>query len=925
MKTERWERLWRSFHRALALSPEERAAWIDAEVGSVPGLAEELRSLIHAHEQQYSVLDAPLLGTAPPAAGARVGPWRLLHELGRGGVGVVWLAERADGAYHRQAAVKLLAPVWSGAASIRRFEREREILARLSHPHIALMLDGGTTGEGQPYLVMEYVQGETLDVYCREHGLTLEARLALFREVCDAVDYAHRQLVVHRDLKPGNILVTEECKAKLLDFGIAHLQQSMADRSVTAPAERRLTPDYASPEQLRGESAGTSADVFSLGVILYELLAGCRPWDLGGLTAQRAYTVMERSRPAAPSQANHSGPVKGTDLRGDLDRIVLKAIELEPALRYSGARELAQDIERYRRGLPVLARPPTWTYHLSRFVRRHPVAVSASGAALGLLCSLTLALWFKSAHLQQTLEQAQQQTQRAEALGEFLTELFRQADPEYHGVEAPTVAGILSRGLERVRSAFDAQPDVKAALLTTLGRIHVHLGDYDTGEALLNEALALHGTRGGIMPSGGVDTVIELARLHQLLQHHSEAEALARRALAAPATGGDADAVFSARLALAAALQSQGRLAEAEAELRDALATGVETGEGWLRLGALAWGKAEFDTAEAHYRRALAAYREAHGAESPQAARALNAVAATLYRQGDYTAAETLYREVLALRERIYGIEHPRTVETQVHLGALLYDMGRYDAAIDQDTRALALQRKIFGPGEPALANLLNNLAVALMARQRFEEAEARLTEALRITRAAHGERHAKVAGNLGNLGLMQLELGDVRQAAVTLEQALDIQLELYPEPHPATAYTLNHLGRAALEAGDLAAARSRLAQALAIRSALHDPDHPQLADTLLWLGRVALAEQRPKDAAGHLEKARRIRKRALGDRDWRTAESGAFLGLALCGSGNPERGRPLLDAGIARMIAVRGEDDPRVRTLAAARGCWGR
>lgn len=927
MTQDRWEHLWQLFHAALALAPEKRQAWITAETAADPELAAELRSLLKAHEQEHSLLDEPMPDSASNRAGLRVGAWRLLRELGHGGMGVVWLAERADGAYEQQAAVKMLAPVWASPALVNRFAREREILARLHHPNIAVLLDGGTTADGQPYLVMEYVNGVPLHEFCRQRALPLTARLELFLKVCDAVDHAHRQLIVHRDLKPGNVLVTEDGVPKLLDFGIARLRESAREEPVTLPAERHLTPDYASPEQLRGDPVDVTSDGFSLGVILYELLVERRPWRLEGLTVERARAVMERSTPTAPSRVRERGEtaVSASTLRGDLDRIVLKAIQHDPELRYPSVREFGADIQRYLAGLPVQARPATWSYRVGKFVRRHPIAVSASATALLVLCLLTTALWRESVRLDAALTQANKQTSRAQALSEFLTGLFLQADPEHHAGDPLEVGTILATGAERVRAAFDGDPTVKATFLTTLGRIHSHLGEFDRAESLLSEALALRERHDGDNHPETALTAAELAQVHELTDRHAEAEALLRRALAILSrTRADPATVRRLRMQLSAALQSQGKLAEAETALRQALADAPHsepgTGEGWLRLGGLAWGKGDFQAAESHYRQGLAVFRHQHGETSPLAVKALNAVAAAVSQQGDFDTARQLYRETLALRRKIYGPEHPLTAETMAHLGAMLYNAGDYDAAIERSEAALQTQEAVYGPDAPPLANTLNNLALALAAKQEYRQAEQRFDRALRINRAAHGERHHKVAGNLSNLGLVRLEQGRLDEAKSALHEALAIQRGLYSDPHPATAYTLNHLGRAALESGDTATARQWFQEALTIRTTVHSDAHPTVADTLFWMGRLELAQDRPDVAAARLKRSLEIRRAAFGEDDWRSAESTATLGLALAETGDLETGLALMEQGIRQLRAARGDSDPRLAKLVAER-----
>lgn len=926
MSADRWEQLWRLFHEALELEPQERLRFLDQQANENPGLEAELRSLLAAHEQQHTVLDRPPLGPPPMEPGARIGPWRLVRELGVGGMGVVWQAERADGAYEQTVALKLLAPGRFSPTLTARFHRERQILARLSHPNIAALLDGGTSDDGHPYLVMEYIEGVPLTDYIRQRDPGVGDRLTLFVRICDAVDHAHRHLVLHRDLKPANILVTADGSPKLLDFGIGRLLEPDTDEQLTRPAERQLTPEYASPEQLAGEAVGTGSDCFSLGVILFELLTGQRPWKLDGLGAQKALAVIESDRAPLPSRIAHAdeGRARAAQLRGDLDRICVKALHPDPKQRYTSAREIARDIECHRRGLPIGARPDSWRYRTGKFLGRHRAAVAASGLAASLLVALTVALGLESARLADALDQARQQTQRAEALGGFLSDLFSEADPQQHGGSPRTARDLLAHGTERINRSFDGQPGLRAALLTSLGRIYTHLGEFDRAERLLTEAVAALESRPEPDPRLRAQAELALGQLLQETRRNERAEAAARRALTWLEQGGGEAGQdrLKAHLLLATALQFQGELDAAD-RIMDEIAggetvpAGALAGEIALRRGALAWSRGNFAEAGEHYRAASEVFSDHFGPRHAKVARARNAVAAAAYRMGRFDAAESAYRETLEIREAIYGPDHPETAETLAHLGALLYDRGKIGEALSLMRRALSAQRAAHGAESPVVANTLNNIALALSDLGRFEEAEARFREALRIHRATHDMPHASVAGNLSNLGLLYIEQGRFQEARQPLEEALSMQRELYPDGHPATAFTLNHLGRAALGLGHHDRARERLGEALALRRRLLEAGHPRIADTLFWRGRLDLATGRLDDAVDSLRKAADIRRAKLGADDPRTIEATGLFGVALLRNGEAERGRAMAQESVSRLA---NDPDRRQRVTRALR-----
>jgi len=409
---ERWARVGEHFHEALGLGPGARERFLASLDQADAALAREVRSLIESHERASGFLAGPS-PTPQPAGmspGDRLGRYRLVEEIGRGGMGVVFRAARDDGDFSREVAIKLIAPEVRSDDVLKRFRAERQILAMLEHPHIARLLDGGTAPDGSPYLVMEFVRGQMLLDYCDGAHLGIEARIALFLKICDAVQFAHQRLVVHRDLKSANILVGEDGSPRLLDFGIARVlapEGGAPAATLTLPMQRMLTPDYASPEQVRGEPAAVASDVYSLGVILYELLAGSRPLQFSTRTPEEILRVVTQVEPAPPSSAVTRSPAgeaahrRGettTHLRrrlaGDLDYIVLKALEKDPTRRYATVALLAQDIQRHEEGLPVLARGRTTAYRVSRFVRRHRTAVAAATVTvLALLVGLAGTTW----------------------------------------------------------------------------------------------------------------------------------------------------------------------------------------------------------------------------------------------------------------------------------------------------------------------------------------------------------------------------------------------------------------------------------------------------------------------------------------------------------------------------------------------------
>jgi serine/threonine-protein kinase len=561
---------------ALDRPPGERAACLDRLCAGDLALRAEVEELLRFADQPLAALDPEALAAGPlwsalardlaldppPAAGARVGPWRLGRVLGQGGMGTVYLAERADGEFAQTVALKLLKAGAESEELLRRFERERQILASLQHPNIARLLDGGRTADGRPYFAMEYVEGLTIDHYCDAERLGVDERLALFERVGLAVEHAHRNLVVHRDLKPSNIVVTGQGEVKLLDFGIAKIlaPEGAAAETLTRTVTRILTPQYASPEQVVGRPVTIASDVYQLGLLLFELLAG-RPAqripDSAPRSLLRAVCEERLARPSGAPIASEVAALRRTTpaalaraLRGDLDNIVLMALRKEPDRRYGSAAELVEDVVRHRRRLPVSARRDTLAYRGRRFLARHRAAAAAVAAA-GLAIFLALGLvGYQRLH-------AERQAARARQMEGVLGRLFAL----YLGPRPPSARSLVDQGLTLVRGELSGQPDSQARLLTLIGRSYNTLGLYDDAIAVLNEALSLR--EGGAAHERETgETIVWLAQSYHYSSRYAEALSLTERLieLRDRLLGPDHPETLEARLALGDLLHTVGRL-----------------------------------------------------------------------------------------------------------------------------------------------------------------------------------------------------------------------------------------------------------------------------------------------------------------------------------------------------------------------------
>ena len=785
---ERFRQIKDVFQTALELAGEERLAFLEQACRGDSDLRSRVENLLAADEDTGSLLEegasdltARLL-SRPSQGAERIGPHRLLREIGRGGMGTIYLAVRDDGQFQQEVAIKLVQGAYGGlesSAALNRFRRERQILADLHHPNIARLLDGGVTDQGLPYFVMEYIEGDVLTRYCEAHELSAAQRIELFRTICGAVQAAHRSLVVHCDLKPSNILVTAEGVPKLLDFGIARLldvRDDSADPLTVAP--RPMTPAYACPEQVRGQALTTASDVYSLGVVLYELLTGRRPYEIDGLSGYEIERVICEQEPDKPSV------VSRRRLAGELDTIVLKALAKEPEQRYGSADQLAEDLKRHLEGLPVLARRPTLAYRSAKFLRRHRLGVAAS---LLLLASLVGGI-VSTAHQARV---AEQRGRTAERELEFLIDLFESADPEDSKFGTLTLRDMLDMGAESIGSELVDEPLAQAALKDAMGEVYRKLGDHDVAEALIVPALE---TRRRLLDRGHADLATSLHHLGSLRfdqARFEEARQLLAEALALRESleGGESLKVADSVNDLALVMGRQGLFEQAEVLHRRAL--GIRRrllGEPHLKvstslnnLAGIYLAQGRLEEAEELYREVLDMRRQLLGDEHPRVATSLNNLARMLARRKHYEESKTLYLEALDLRRKLLG-RHHRVAETLNNLGVTCYRMKDYDQARTFFSEALAIYREQLGEDHPQVAEAMDSLAATLLKLDRDRDAEALLREALAFYRRRGIANDSESVPTLHRLGGLLLARGESSEAEALLRQALSILEATDPE-----------------------------------------------------------------------------------------------------------------------------------------------
>jgi serine/threonine protein kinase len=795
MSPEQWGQLKELFRVAVEHEPPQRAAYLDEACAGEPALREEIESLLASHDDAETFIETPaFVGSiksiieSPPEQieGRRIGSYQLLREIGRGGMGTVYLAERADEQYQKLVALKVVRRGMDTQDIVGRFRNERQILASLEHPNIARLLDGGTTGDGLPYLVMEYVEGTPVTDYCEARRLTTNERLQLFRTICGAVQHAHQNLVVHRDLKPSNILVTQDGTPKLLDFGIAKVlapEPTALAMEHTRTELRVLTPDYASPEQVRGEKLATTSDVYSLGVVLYELLTGHRPYRSLNTPPHELARLICEQEPAKPSQAIAEFGLRNADstksgqppfnppselrnpksLRGDLDNIVLMAMRKEAQRRYASVEQLSEDIRRHLEGLPVIARQDTFKYRATKFVRRNRLGVAAAGIiVLSLLCGMVATVWQARA--------ARQEKARAESVSAFLKKMLAYSNPRIiasgkNGGET-TMTDVLDEAAQRLDSEeFSNQLEVKAELEHIIGESYGGQGRQDLWEQHLRKYIDIQKSLHG---ENDPQTMVANATWAMILEHKDLAES---------------EKVYRRVLPLMRAEYLKGNIkARNLAE--------VLNNFGYLRRT-----QGDSKEAESVFREALALSSELPAEDRFWIGLTRSTLASTLADQGRFEEALQTSREAVAEYRRTGRTNTPDFGFSLTILGGFLIDKGDFAEADASLSEAETVLRQLLSPSSLWLGDNLRNQAISFYRRGQYAEAQSRITETEKIYLEGYGPGYDHYPTVLIIKGLILDKTGKSHEGERILREALKLRVESLPGEHFWIALAKDALG----------------------------------------------------------------------------------------------------------------------------------
>jgi serine/threonine protein kinase/TolA-binding protein len=849
---------------AIRLQPQDRAAFVRKRITDPEELEEALGLLSVYPDGSASGPISRAVGTAflrsthahrRSLLGQVIGPYKIVSVLGNGGSGTVYLAERADQQYSANVAVKVIDE--SAAAMFgMRFRAERQILASLNHQNIARLLDAGQTAN-QPYLVMEYIHGEAVDRYCDSQQLGVRKRLELFLSVCSAVQYAHQNLIVHRDLKPANILVTNDGVPKLLDFGIAKLLDSSdvtKAPDLTRMNERLLTPEYASPEQILGNTVTTASDVYSLGVVLYQLLTGLRPYTLSSSSAsqlelERAVCVTDPMRPSAAVHASLAGTAEHRseidaicvaraitpdklerELAGDIDAIIMRAMRKEPQHRYSSIDQFIADIRHYLANEPVQARQGNWAYYSSRFIRRNRLAVTAGTTVAALIVTSLITVSIQRAQIQEALELVTQEKETAERVSGHFRDIFAAANPYVNFGREMSARELLDQAKLQIDADPNMKPQVRSELQENIGVAYRRLGEPNGAVEQLGKALRLRRERNAESTPKVVTNLIELAiaerdagLAEQSDKHFGEAQALMTRL-------GDPGPEAKAKL-----LAEIGRLETMRSRPVEALAA---------------------------FNAALDLMRKARGPRDPEIGSILSEQANLYTWMDDYTRAEAVAREAVEIYDTV-DLRHPDRVKADFMLAETLLYQGKLAEAAPIYERTLATQRALF-KSNPAVAETLSSLAQVRLAQGDRSEAEKLVREAIAIHRDANSTAYAKIGFLQTMLGTVLIQQSKFAEAEPLLRDTLELFAKSLPPDHQYVASAEHYLGEALAGMGKLTDAEAHLTAAWS-RWTRTDAPEWRAARSASVLGEVLHREGQDRDAERKLVDSYRILATAEG------------------------------------------------------------
>ncbi len=900
-----WTLMWQQFDRLIQAMPQEQAAVLAAIQTEHPQLFPELEQLLASHHSQSTLLDQQLGADQlnSPHLPTEIGGYHIIRPLGSGGLGDVYQAQKQEDGFTHTVALKLAPTGKYSTVVLDSFNNELQMLLTLNHPHIERLYEGGVSDDNIPYLVVEYIDGQHIDQYCDLHRLDVRQRIRLFLQVCDAVATMHHSLIIHRDIKASNIMVNAQGETKLLDFGLAKLTENTTTAELAEPtiSGYMMTLAYASPEQIRGQNITTASDVYSLGMLLYYLLAGQLPYTIKNNDLAAASQQITAITPPIASQhilagatINQCEATLGKTLSGELDAILAKAIHKEAERRYASAQQLADDLQRYLHHQPIVAKADTVFYRMQKFVQRHVLGVVATTVVMLSLLLLSLLLYNRSNELQQALLATQKEKQRVTQVTDFLIDIFKLSDPLKNQSDIVDVKDLLDYSSTQLQQQFKQEPATQAKLYETLGTVYLNMSDIETAERLLEQARSipvqlppseqLSGLLAQVelqQKKGELQTALSLLTAFE--QQHPDLSMPTDVALKTALLKGqllyETNQLPAATQLLgtaSATLNSQqSTLGLTESQLFKAQQLQADINQ---LLGNVYWKQGQLDQVANHYQLSYDSNLARLGPAHHLTLKSLSALGVLSYTQGNYKQALQQFEQVLNNRTAQLGASHFLTADAHNRLGATHYELGQLDIAESHYHQALAGLADSGLKSSIKYTRVLNNLGLIKRQQKQYHQAQQLFTEALAIQTELLGEQHTDLAAMLNNLGLTAYDQGQFEQALSWFQRAYQILHDANGLNNAWIGFSMNNMGRMYTHLKQPEMARQWIEQALEVRARLLGTNKLLYADSLMahahWAyqnGQYELAEQRTRQAIA-------IREQRLATDDWRLADSRHLL-----------------------------------------------
>ncbi|MEL7833406.1 serine/threonine-protein kinase [Fodinibius sp. Rm-B-1B1-1] len=903
MGNQDWEKIETIIDQVLDLPREEQQRFVEKQCSDDPELMGRVTQLLksifdsegwleelkeHKYYPGEDVADdiKALTGSNNDLTGQQVGSYTIKKQIGKGGMGSVYLAERTDGEFDHRVAIKIIRQGHNTHKNILRFRREQQILAGLNHPGIGRLYDGGITDDGFPYIIMEYVDGIPIDEYCLQHNCSVDEKIELFKQVLEAVRYAHENLVIHRDLKPGNILVDGSGNIKILDFGISKLLEDEEDTSLTQTGARLLTPKYAAPEQIRQKHITTSCDLYALGMVFYKLLAGILPFDFAGCSGYKVEQTILHKQPPAPSK-KVKNPNTENQLKGDLDAIVLKAIRKNPEERYRGITELLDDIRNYQENMPVNAQKGSTAYRISKFFKRHktPIAV----AVTFLLLIFSIAFYYTN-QIAKERDRAKFEAQKATEIQEFLVDIFRYNNPdakEYAGKDL-TAQELLQAGLSNVENELQYHPETQIGIMISIGAAFRNLDELEDAEEAIKMALEKSKDHFGMDDMQTASIYTSLAKIKRDAGEYEKSDELINQAIEINETIADTALKKLANkysiLAYNQAYKSKYHKSEELFNYTDSLYIAADASNSLGRYNSLSnfaevkVKLGEYEKALKYNKKALDFYRELYDGDHINIATALNKIGNIHQRLGNHEQADEYYRQSLDMKLQLLDEDNTSVAISYQDIAINLRIMGRYAEAEKFAQKDLEIMEEVYDEDHIKITPSLNIVGLVKRDLEEYEEAEELFERIIAIKENYYEKELPTLAASIYNLAHLYQTTGRYEEAYAMYKRVVDIDKNNLGPEHPEVAVDLNKLGDVSREMEAYSQADSIFSEAKPIFMDAFPNDHYRVAEHLVSHGQLKLRQKQFEEAQKDFERAADIFKENFGEDDTRVEETLSYL-----------------------------------------------